>query len=87
MQELSSFLRDIKPIKNYNATFELATEILRVAGDHKRYNIKFWLKKISTSKLPESEIWKLVAKAETLDKKYNRGGFIINRLFPKKDML
>lgn len=65
--------------KTERADQTLVNRILEVSGqDKSKYT--FWLKKVHESKRSMNEVLDLCDKAETLDEKYNRGGFIRNRL-------
>ena len=73
-------------IKDYNLNFKkeradqtLVNRILEVSGqDKSKYT--FWLKKVGESKRSMNYILDLCDKAQTLPDKYNKGGFIRNRL-------
>ena len=72
-------------ISKYNLVKEtahqtLVNKIIEVAGEHPRYNYKYWLGRVHRSKLSPNAILDLVEKADTLDSKYSKGGFISKRL-------
>jgi hypothetical protein len=69
----------LPPIKRKTAHQVLVDAILEASGqDNKHY--KFWIGMISRSKKSMNEILYICDKAKTLPEKYNRGGFIRNRL-------
>lgn len=69
----------LPPIQRRTAHQVLVDAILKATGqDNSQY--KFWIGMVHRSKKSMGDILYLCDKAKTLDKKYNKGGFIRNRL-------
>ena len=66
--------------KKETAHQTIVNAIIEVVGEHPRYNYVYWIGRIHRSKLSTNAILDLVDKAKGLDVKYNKGGFIGNRL-------
>lgn len=49
-------------------------------GESKKYPYKYWLNKVKKSGKSYGDIMVIIKKAQGLDKKYNKGGFISNQL-------
>jgi hypothetical protein len=67
-------------VKKVTAHQVLVNNILEVAGNHPRFNYKYWLGRVSRSKLSMNAILDLVATAKKMDSKYSKGGFLSKRL-------
>lgn len=57
---------------------QVTNEIERVIGFTKKYGRGYWLKKCKKTSF--GEIMSLLKKAESLDSKYNKGGWLTNKL-------
>ena len=66
-------------IQKKTAHQTLVDSILKASGQDKS-QYKFWLGMVSRSKKSMNEILDICETANKLDAKYNRGGFIRNRL-------
>lgn len=53
-------------------------EIIKVVRESKTYDYGYWLRKIGTASY--SNVLDILKEAQGLDKKYNLGGFITNKL-------
>lgn len=58
----------------------IVDKIGEVVEFNKRYSYPYWCRLVKNSKLSYNQILDLVDKAKELDDKYNRGGFIRNRI-------
>jgi hypothetical protein len=67
-------------VKKVTAHQVLVNNILEVAGNHPTFNYKYWLGRVSRSKLSMNAILDLVATAKKMDSKYSKGGFLSKRL-------
>ena len=82
MEQISLLLQNYKPQEN-DAPHDLSAivnKIIEVAGESKKYGYGYWLRKVKTSKLGYNQILDLVDKARDIDDKYNKGGFLSNRI-------
>ena len=79
MQHIST----IQPTKETDAPHELSdmTELIRKKiGFSGRYGRGYWLKKLKQANISYGQLEAIVEKAVSLPQKYNRGGYISNRL-------
>lgn len=56
----------------------IVNEIIRVVGDHPKYNYKYWLKKIGNRSFGDMMV--LLKEIEKAPAKYNKGGLLTNKL-------
>lgn len=69
--------------KKSKAPHELASivdQIGEVTEFTKKYSYEFWLRKVKRSKLNYNEILNLVENAKKMDSKYNKGGWLNNKI-------
>jgi hypothetical protein len=59
-------------------------EIIKEVGLTKQYNYGYWLFMVKRSRLKYNDILGILKEANTLSAKYNKGGFITNKLCPPK---
>jgi hypothetical protein len=71
---------ELPKVKKVTAHQVLVNHILEVVGNHPRFNYKYWLGRVSRSKLSMNAILDLVATAKKMDSKYSKGGFLSKRL-------
>lgn len=60
-------------------------EIIKIVGLNKIYNYTYWLRKVKNYSF--SQILDICKEASNLGDKYNKGGFITNRLCNKKNTI
>ena len=60
-------------------------EIVALVGVDKTYNYGYWLRKVKQSGMCFPEILGVLKEARDLPDKYNKGGFITNKLSGKKN--
>lgn len=80
MQNIGELMHDYKVDKASRADVTLVERIIEVAGEHPKYNFKYWLAKIHRSKLSPNQILDICDEADKLDTKYCKGGYIVKRL-------
>lgn len=56
-------------------------EIIKIVGLNKIYNYAYWLRKVKNTSY--GDILSICKEAEGLNEKYNKGGFITNKLCRK----
>lgn len=61
-------------------TWVCASEIDRNIGFTKQYNRGFWLRAISRSGVTYNELCGLLKEANAMDSKYNRAGWLYNKM-------
>jgi len=66
-----------KPPHELSASVDLIVELV---GLSKKYNYGYWLRTVKNSKQSYADVFALVKEAKTVDSKYNKGGFITNKL-------
>jgi len=81
MNNIAELLQVVQ--QNTNAPHELADSvnyIIAAVGSTKRYNYGYWLSKVKRKGLTFFQVKQLVDKANGLDGKYNKGGFLSNQM-------
>lgn len=53
-------------------------EIIKIVGESKQYDYGYWLRKVKN--VSYAKVLQICKEASNLDKKYNRGGYITNKL-------
>lgn len=77
---IRSFEKDPKPARHELAA--MVNEIKKVVPfeDKAKYGYKYWLGKLKRSGIRYGALMVLLKDAEKIDPKYNKGGFITNKL-------
>lgn len=80
MKNISELVNNYKTKQNPPAHEKAASvvEILKVVPETNEYNFGYWLKKIGQVKY--GTVLAIMKDAKNLDKKYNKGGYVTNRL-------
>lgn len=85
MEGIKSLLdkyEDRKKVKKppSHAKAAAVNEIIRVLGQNKMYDFKYWLTKVG--KASYSTVLRIVKEAQNLPPEYSKGGYITNKLKP-----
>ncbi len=85
MEGLDSILERYKKSKDTNKPpshqrAASVNEIIKVLGENKTYSYSYWLNKVGSASY--TQVLDILKKAEGLERKYSKGGFVTNQLKP-----